>query len=235
MQNKARDRDGAKETVVLSLGGSLVNPGQIDLDFLEEFRGTLTGLLDRKRFVVVVGGGSVCRAYNKAADVLAHGTAAEQKDWMGIYATMVNAQLVKIMFGARAAGVFQDPMKKPAVSKPVTVASGWKPGFSTDCDAVLWAKTMNARTVVNMTDVDYIYTADPDFDKTAKPVKALSWDGYKKLIGGEWKPGMNVPFDPVASREAQRLGLKVMIVNGRETGNLKRLLEGNEFVGTTIG
>jgi len=224
-----------KETVVLSLGGSLVSPGQIDISFLERFRETLSGMLREKRFVIVVGGGSVCRTYNKAADALTGGAGHEEKDWMGIYVTMVNAQLVKIMFGPHAAGVYQNPTKRPSVSNDVTVASGWKPGFSTDYDAVLWAKTMGAKTVLNLTDVDYIYTADPDFDKSAKPVKALSWDGYKKIIGGAWKPGMNVPFDPVASKEAQRLGLKVIIVNGKRLDNLKNLLAGKTFVGTTIG
>lgn len=224
-----------KETVVLSLGGSLVNPGKIDTVFLKKFRKIILDLLPKKNFVIVVGGGSVCRVYNKAADSLAAEVNPEEKDWMGVYATMVNAQLVKIMFRGKAAGIFQDPTKNPKTDKPVIVASGWKPGFSTDFDSVLWARTRDARSVVNLTDVDYIYTADPDFVKEARPIKALTWDGYKELIGGEWKPGMNVPFDPVASREAQRLGLKVVILNGKKLGNLKTCLEGKRFKGSIIG
>lgn len=223
-----------KETVVLSLGGSLVNPGQIDVSFLEKLRSMIVDLLPDMAFVIVVGGGSVCRAYNKATDILSPGAPHEEKDWMGIYATMVNAQLVKIMFGSIAAGVFQDPTKEPPQRKPITVASGWKPGFSTDYDAVLWAKTMGAKSVINLTDVDYIYTADPDKTSKVIPIRSMSWEGYKKLIGGNWTPGMNVPFDPVASREANRLGTKVIILNGKNISNLKACIQGKEFKGSVI-
>jgi uridylate kinase len=224
-----------KETVVLSLGGSLVNPGKIDSGFLKKFRKIILDLLPKKNFVIVVGGGSVCRAYNRTADSIVKKVSREEKDRMGVYATMVNAQLVKIVFGGKAAGIFQDPTNDPGAGRPIMVASGWKPGFSTDFDSVLWAKTMGAKAVINMTDVDYIYTADPDFDKKAKPIKRMTWDGYKQVTGGKWKPGMNVPFDPVASREAQRLKLKVTILNGKRLANLKACLEGEEFKGSIIG
>ncbi|MFH1294661.1 MAG: UMP kinase, partial [Candidatus Aenigmatarchaeota archaeon] len=172
--------------------------------------------------------------YNRAADELYPRANHGEKDWMGIYATMVNAQLIKIMFGSKAAGIYQDPTKNPKTNKPIIMASGWKPGFSTDYDAVLWAKTRKAKTVINLTDVDYIHTADPDLDKTARPIKRMTWEGYKELIGGKWTPGMNVPFDPIASKEAERLGLRVIIINGKDLKNLKACMQKKTFKGSVI-
>ena len=42
-----------------------------------------------------------------------------------------------------------------------------------------------------------------------------------------------MPFDPIAAREAERLGIKVIIV-GKDINNLRRLLENKKFRGTFI-
>jgi len=48
---------------------------------------------------------------------------------------------------------------------------------------------------------------------------------------GKWKPGMNTPFDPIATKNAD--GLKVVITN-KDISNLKKIIFGKEFQGTTI-
>jgi uridylate kinase len=55
------------------------------------------------------------------------------------------------------------------------------------------------------------------------------------MVGDEWVPGKNVPFDPVASRHAAKIGLKVICAAGKNLDNLKKILRGEDFVGTTIG
>jgi uridylate kinase len=55
------------------------------------------------------------------------------------------------------------------------------------------------------------------------------------MVGDEWVPGKNVPFDPVASRHADRIGLKVICAAGRDLANLRKILQGEDFLGTTIG
>jgi uridylate kinase len=54
------------------------------------------------------------------------------------------------------------------------------------------------------------------------------------MVGEEWAPGKNVPFDPVASRHAARLGLKVICAAGKNLPNLKSILLDEAFTGTTI-
>jgi hypothetical protein len=44
---------------------------------------------------------------------------------------------------------------------------------------------------------------------------------------------MNVPFDPIASKEAQKLKLRLVLL-GRKLRNLKRFLDGKAFVGSVV-
>jgi uridylate kinase len=55
------------------------------------------------------------------------------------------------------------------------------------------------------------------------------------MVGDKWVPGTNVPFDPIASRHAQELGLKVICAAGRNLENLRKIVREGDFIGTTIG
>jgi len=54
-------------------------------------------------------------------------------------------------------------------------------------------------------------------------------------VGDEWVPGKNVPFDPIASRHAQKIGIKVICAAGKDLANLEHIIRGEDFTGTTIG
>jgi len=62
----------------------------------------------------------------------------------------------------------------------------------------------------------------------------MSWSDFRTLFGNEWNPGANVPFDQTAAREAESLGYEVAILNGKNIDNLKKYLDGKDFVGTVI-
>ena len=112
------------------------------------------------------------------------------------------------------------------------IASGWRPGFSTDYDAVLLARNFNTKTILNLTNTKYVYDKDPAKHMDAKPIKSLSWRDFRKIVGDVWKPGMNAPFDPVASKLAERLHMKVIIMSG--LSSLDNFLSGKNFNGTVI-
>jgi uridylate kinase len=117
----------------------------------------------------------------------------------------------------------------------VLVASGWKPGFSSDYDAVLLAERFQAPAVINLSNIERVYTGDPRTNANVKPIDAISWADFRALVGDEWVPGKNTPFDPVASRHAAKIGLKVICAAGKNLPNLEKILNGEEFVGTIIG
>jgi uridylate kinase len=225
---------------VISLGGSIVAPDNADGQFLKQFAQLIRGLLDEeneRRFIFVVGGGGPARIWQSAyREVCGDSSLHEDADWIGIMATRLNAQLVKaVMAEWCCQDVVTDPTQAEPLKGRVLVAAGWKPGFSSDNDAVLLAERFNAKTVINLSNIEKVYTADPKKDPSARPLDHISWDDFRAMIGDEWVPGKNVPFDPVASRHAQRIGLKVICAAGRNLENLKKIICGGDFTGTTIG
>lgn len=223
------------ETIILSLGGSLIVPEKIDVGYLKLFRELILkyATLDKK-FVIVTGGGKICRRYQNAAETVSN-ISDEEADWIGVAATKLNAALVKGIFEDLAyEEVITNPNTKIKTDKKIIVASGWKPGFSSDMDAVLLAKNLGAKTVINLTNIDYVYNKDPKKYEDAEKIERISWKDFRNIVGEEWDPGLNVPFDPVASKEAAEAGLKVIITNGRDLRNLEKIFEGKKSEGTII-
>lgn len=225
---------------VVSLGGSIVAPDGVDVEFLSAFNGVVSEFLradEKRRFIFVVGGGGPARAWQRAyREVVQGGGQDDQADWIGIMATRLNAQLLKAVMGDWCTQeVVIDPTQVQPFVGRVLVAAGWKPGFSTDYDAVLLAERFSADKVVNLSNIAKVYTADPRLDPTAQPIDSISWADFRKIVGDEWTPGKNVPFDPVASRHAAKIGLKVVCAAGKDLENLKAILSGAPFVGTEIG
>ncbi len=225
------------EVFVVSLGGSLVVPSGIDVDFLCDFRKHVEEFLDRSgaRIVFVVGGGATARLYQSAMRSVNPGISSDALDMIGIRATRMNALVVKELFGCQD-DVVEDP-NAPDVSffGKVLVAAGWKPGFSTDMDAVVLAKRFGAKVCINLSNIDRVYTADPKKDPEAKPLDDISWNDFiSDIVGTKWIPGSNYPFDPIASQFARDNGLTVICANGGRIGNTISILEGKPFVGTRM-
>lgn len=224
-----------QKTVVISLGGSLIAPGDIDSVFLDNFRKTVERYVRKgHNFVIICGGGSTARKYQESLRKLI-GNDEEALDWIGIEATRLNASLVNRLFGRHSESeIITDPTKKITSKKPVLVASGWKPGRSTDYDAVLLAKQLKADSVINMSNVDYVYDKDPRRYNNVKKIRSMPWKAFINIVGTEWKAGLNAPFDPIAAREARISGIKAIII-GKKLSNLENLLDGKNFNGTVIG
>ncbi|MCL5675922.1 MAG: UMP kinase [Patescibacteria group bacterium] len=224
--------------IVISLGGSLIVPnGGINIDFLKSFNEFIRSQItaNNRRFFIVTGGGSTARHYQEAARQVVGEITGEDVDWLGIHATRMNAHLLRTVF--RDIAYFRVKKhydQRDPVKEPVMIAAGWRPGWSTDYDAVLLAEEYGAKVVINMTNTDFVYDKDPHKFADAKSLPKMSWDGYRKLVGDQWSPGMNAPFDPVAAQKAQELNLKVVILKGDDLENVKKFLDNKEFTGTII-
>jgi len=226
----------AQKPVVISLGGSIIVPGEIQVNFLKQFREFILDFLkEGKRFIIVAGGGAIARNYQKVAAQISQLT-DEDKDWLGIHATRLNAHLLRTIFKKEAYPIVLDNPHKPVKGKNqrLFIASGWLPGWSTDYDAVLLAKRFGATKIINASNIDYIYDKDPNKFKDAQPVKEMKWPQYLKIVGKKWIPGMNVPFDPVASKAAQNLKMTVVFTKGTDLNNLENIIENQSFKGTVI-
>lgn len=230
-----RDNTKAKkEVIIFSVGGSLIVPHGIDTRFLKDFRKLILKHVHDKYFILIAGGGRTARQYQDAAKAM-HKLTDEDADWLGIHSTRLNAHLVRTIFKEYSdPRIIFDPSKKLLIKKPVYVAAGWKPGCSTDYDAVLLAENVGAKAIINLSNTNYVYDKDPKKHSDAKVIREISWNDFRKLVGNKWKPGLNMPFDPIASKKAQESGMKVIIVNGKNMKNLDNLLKGKSFAGTTI-
>lgn len=223
-----------KPILVISLGGSLIVPDQINVNFLRQFKALIEEHIHTYRFILIAGGGRTARNYIQAASQVSDLT-KDDLDWIGIHTTRLNAQLLRDILRRHANRfVIKHPDRVQPFKEDILVAAGWKPGHSTDLVAVKLAEKFKLDTVINLSNIDYVYTADPRKDPKAQPLIEIGWTDFRKMVGNKWDPGLSAPFDPIASRLAQKLKLRVVIMNGNPLDNLKNFLDNKPFKGTTV-
>jgi uridylate kinase len=221
---------------ILSVGGSILIPKEgFNTEFLKGFRKLIIEQVKKgQKFILVIGGGATCRSYQNALK----GTIAvteQDLDHLGIYTTHFNAEFVRMLFKDFAyKEVIKNLTKKIATAKPIIVTGGWKPGCSTDKDAVLFAKYFGAQEIYNLSNVNYIYDSNPSLNSQAQRFLKISWNELQKIVGTTWKPGLSVPFDPMATKLAKKMSLKVNFVQGTNLVEVKNALQGVSHQGTVI-
>jgi len=227
----------SQETIVIALGGSIIVSRNIQAHFLKQFRKFILKFVNEgRRFVVVAGGGRIARDYQNAAAGIAE-LSDEDKDWIGIHATRINAHLLRVIFFDVAHPVVLDsPLKeiKNEEKYNLFIASGWRPGWSTDYVAVMLASRFQTKRLIVATKIPYVYDEDIEKNKRAKPLKDISWKDYRKMVGDVWTPGLKSPVDPIAAKLAQSLKLEAIVVRGTDLENMENILRGKKFRGTLI-
>lgn len=225
------------ETIVMSVGGSLIVPDQIDTTFLTELKNFIVSetALGR-RFIIIAGGGRTARRYQEAASVVSELT-NDDLDWMGIHATRLNGHLLRTIFRDIAYRVVitnPDEILDISPQENVIIAAGYRPGCSTDLRAIQIADRVGAKKVINLSNTDYVYTENPKDNPDAEKIETITWSEFRKLIPEDWGPGLSSPFDPVAAREAEKLGIEVAQINGARIAEVIHYVHGEVFVGTKI-
>ena len=224
-----------EETIIISLGGSLIVPEEIDVSFLQNFKELILSQVDKgKKFIIITGGGKICRKYQNVAKEICS-PSDEDLDWIGIASLKLNAELLRVLFGEYAhREVITDFSNSIVYEKPIIIGSAFRPGRSTDWDAVKGAEALGAKKIINLSNTDYVYDIDPKINPDAKKIEQISWADYRALIPKEWNPGLNTPFDPIASETAEKNGMTVFVMNGKPIDNLEKCLNGEKFMGTII-
>jgi uridylate kinase len=227
--------------IVVSLGGSLIVPEEINSDFVINFKNVIEEQIEKGyRFVIITGGGKTARKYIQAAEAVG-GIDNEEKDWLGVHATRMNAHFIKTVFKKYAhPRINKNPRTKEDLmehfkgGEKIMVAAGWRPGWSTDYVATILAERFGATKLINLSNITYLCDKDPNKFEDAKKIEKISWVEFRKMVGDKWDPGMSAPFDPIASKLAQKNNLEVAIIGGQNLDNLKNYIEGNKFEGSTI-
>src|SRR3989344_1274185 len=221
----------SKDTIVMALGGSIIVQEKINTEFLGIFRDFILKFLEEdKNFIIVAWGGSVAREYQNAASEIIN-LSDEDKDWIGIHGTRINAHLLRaIFFDVAHPVVLDDPTKEIENEDKYNlfVASGWKPGWSTDYVAVMLAKRFNTKNVVIATRISHVYSDDIEKNGDAVQLEKLSWKQYREMVGDKWIPGMKSPVDPIAAKLAESEGMEAVGLKGTELDNMAKMLGGED-------
>lgn len=223
--------------IVISLGGSLIVPATgIDTTFLKGFYDLVLAQIQLgQRFILIGGGGATARAYMNAAQTLVP-LEPEDMDWLGIHSCRLNGHLLRTIFRSVAHPVMvKDPRQKRAWHEPILIGTGWKPGWSSDYCAVRFARTYGASMIINLSNIERVYSKDPKKHVDAVPYDHMAWKELQKIVGDKWVPGSSAPFDPIATKWAARWKMKVIVARGSDLDNTRNILNNKPFVGTTIG
>jgi len=221
---------------VISLGGSVLVPDRVNTKLLKEFCSVIRKEVKKgNKFVIIVGGGGLCRKFQKAIKKAVNASEID-RDWLGIAVTHLNAELLRTCLSDIAnPDILTQPSKTGKFGKySVVVGGGWKPGWSTDFVAMRAAVDFKINKVVNLGKPHYVFTKDPGRYKSAKPIPKLTWAQYFKIIPSKWTPGLSTPFDPIASRLAKKHNKEVIVADGKNLKNFKNILLAKKFKGTTI-
>jgi uridylate kinase len=242
--------DSEMEPIILKIGGSLLSKSDdqlFDFAYFAELKTLLTKLSQSGyKFVISVGGGYVTRKYQQL--ISAHGehdTVDLHK--VGVATTNLNAEifhglldelaLPEIMRYADFDNFLQGERRDIDFGdKSIQVISSSKPGKSNDWNALQFALKLNSGRVIDVKNIDGVYTSDPKKDPSAQKVAQLTWEQYLEIIGNptEHIPGANYPVDPIAAREAQAKGIEFVIVSGFDLSNLEKLIVGQEYSGSVV-
>jgi len=223
-----------REKIVLSLGGSITVPDKVDIEYLKDFRELVKEFIDRYQFFIIVGGGALARQYQNAAKEL--GVDSEEfLDEIGIRATRLNAEVVRASFGDMAeADLINSEMDFGELEKSVVVGAGTHPGWSTDFVSVELAEKLGVKKIINLANLDYIFDKNPTEFLDAKALPKITWPEMWNIIGTEWIPGADIPFDQRATEKAEGNEMTVVLLNGKNIENLRNFLSGNDFTGSVI-
>lgn len=227
---------------VLKIGGSLLSKSDemlFDFAYAGELRQLLNELAaaDHK-FVVCVGGGFVVRKYQQLQRD--HGESNEMDQHrVGVALTNLNAELLRSTWDDLAAPqvlnyadydkfVRAEQSDEFFYEHPVLVAAASQPGRSNDFNALEMAISLGVDRVIDIKNVDGVYSADPKKDPTATKFDRLSWTEYLDVIGNpdHHAPGANYPVDPLAARLAMEKGIQFLVCAGEIT-TIRRAVEGD--------
>lgn len=196
-------------------------------------------LLDLKRqghmVGAVIGGGALSRELIRTASAM--GLSEPAQDEVAISVSRVVAQLFVLRLGVHGTltvpTTIEDAAKLFSKSN-IVVMGGLKPGMTTDAVAAMLADRVNADLLVKASNVDGIYTKDPNKYKDAEKLQSVSFTDLRVLFEKEkHEAGIHQVIDPEAVDILQKSEIETVVVGGFKPENVLLAVKG-EKVGTLI-
>ncbi len=224
------------ETVVISIGGSVLVPDDNDADYMKKLAGMLLEVSKEFKIFVVTGGGRISRYYIETGRAL---NASEEKlDQLGIDTTRLNAKLLITALGDHAnpePALNFDEAIEASMRFDVVVMGGTVPGHTTDAVSATLAEKVKAEILVNATSVDGIYTSDPKKNPDAVKIHDMTIQELIDMTAiKDWNAGPTVVFDPIGAEILARARIQLHVCNGRDLEALRNAIVGKDFEGTIV-
>lgn len=221
--------------LVISLGGSLLTR-ELTPENFKRYADVLKRLKrEGHKLIVVCGGGKICRQYRDIAKEL--GGDNVLLDWIGIEASHMNAFTLIAALGEDAHPVTLRTVEdvKKYFNDKILICGGHLPGCSTGYDAALFAEAIKADLLIKASDVDGVYSTDPDKDPNAKKYDKLSHEDFLKIIEqNPQTPGEYRLFDLKATKLIKEAKIKTIFIDGNDPEEIIRVVEGKHN-GTVVG
>jgi len=211
--------------IVIKVGGSMVfDENGPRFSYLNKLVPVLKQIRRKHQLIVSIGGGKYGRIYIK--DMGKH-LPKRDVEWIFIELLRTNVRLLATMLKMKP--IFKLNEIKPRTSG---IIGGFEPGHSTDWTAAIAAKKIKADLIIKLTNVDGIYTRDPNKYKNAKKMKHLS---FKELhsIKTSTSPGNYGVLDPTAIDIITRNKIQTIVMSGRNPKNIIKAVK-EKSVGSVI-
>ena len=222
--------------IVVSLGGSILVPGEHDSDHIREIADLCRREAERSPLLLVCGGGRTARYYITVGREL--GADRNDLDQMGIALTRLNARLLQLALGADCDPIIPesiDEAEQLAKRSKIVVMGGTSPGHTTDAVSAMIAERLKADRIVNATSVDAAYSADPKRHPEAQRFNRLTHAQLLELVDkGMHSAGPSDVFDKLGAQVALRAGIPLYIVSGRDLIDLQAAIRGEKVKGTLV-
>ncbi len=225
-----------KKVIVLSLGGSLIVPNEVNIKYLKKFKEVIEKHKRKYKFIIVCGGGNVARKYITALASI--GAPTKFQGFSGISATRMNARFISYFFGQdqeRGMPHTIAELKKYVKKYDLVFCGGleYRTKQTSDSTAAEIAQNMKAE-FVNLTNVDGLYDKNPSKFKNAKFIPEISWSAFDKMANKlKFHPGQHFVLDQTASGMIKKSKTTTYII-GEDIKQLEALLNNKKFKGTKI-
>jgi len=226
----------AKKVIVLSLGGSLIIPNDINIDYLKKFKKVILKHKRKYKFIIVCGGGDLARKYISA--LASVGMSIKFQGFSGISATRMNARFVSYFFNQdqeRGIPHKLSELKKYTDKYNIVFCGGleYRTNQTSDSTAAEIAQKLKA-DFINLTDVQGLYDKNPSKFRNAKFIPEITWDAFDKMANKlKFHPGQHFVLDQTASGMIKKSKVTTYIL-GEDLKQLDALLNNKKFKGTKI-
>ena len=218
--------------IVISLGGSVIVPDKIDVNFLKKFRKTINRIRKGNKIVIVTGGGSTARKY---IEVLRNEKIDEKiLSYMGFRITKINGIFLSNFLGVKFADNINEVKEFSRKNNLIVCgALEFNSKGTSDGTSSKVARAIKADVFVNITDVKGLYDKDPKKHKNAKLIPKISFKDFNRVANKiKFKAGQHFVLDQRSAKFIDKNRIKTIII--KDINNLIKIVENKKFTGTVI-